>query len=49
MAVFQYVLLFGSEVWVITPFILRELGSLHNWVEQRLSDRIPRYQNGQWD
>ena len=29
MAVVQYILLFGLEVWVITPRILRVLGRLH--------------------
>ena len=31
-AVVQYVLLLGSYLWVVTPNILRLLGSLHNWV-----------------
>ena len=30
--VFQSVLIFGSESWVITPRILQALGSLHNWL-----------------
>ena len=35
-AVFQSILIFGLDSWVITPRILWELGRLHNWVAQRI-------------
>ena len=36
----QSELLFGSETWVVTPCILRMMGSLHNWAAHRISGRI---------
>ena len=49
MVVVQYVLLLGSDSWVITPNVLRFLSSLHNWVVQRTTERMPRCQNGRWE
>ena len=47
MVVFQYVLAFILESWVVTPRILWELGILHNRVVQRISVPMARLQNGQ--
>ena len=47
--VVHYFLIFGSESWVVTPCILRALGSLHNRVARRISGRMPRCQNIQWE
>ena len=44
-AVVQYVLLFGSELWVFTPLILRVMGSFHNWVARSILVRIPQCKN----
>ena len=44
------VLLFGSETWVVTPHILRAVGSLHNRAAHWISGRMPqRLWNGGWD
>ena len=49
-AVVKYVVLFGSEIWVVTPCILRGVGSLHNQAARQISYRIPqRLQNRRWD
>ena len=48
-AVVKSVLLFGSEMWVLTPRILRAIGSLHNWVARWISGRMPqRLRNRGW-
>ena len=49
MAVVQSVLLLGSHLWVVTPNILRLLGSLHNWVVQRITGRMPQFWNSCWE
>ena len=49
MKVVQYVMLFGSDTWVVTPHILRVLRSLNNWVERRISGRMPWCQNVNWE
>ena len=48
-AVVQSVLLLGSSLLVVTINILRLLGSLHNWVAQRITGRIPWYRNDFWE
>ena len=48
MAVVHYLLLFGSEYWVITPRILQSLGILKNQVAWRISVCMPRCQRGYW-
>ena len=35
-AVFQLVLLFGLETWVVAPCLLRALGIFHNWVAWKI-------------
>ena len=34
--VVQAVLLFGSEMWVMTPRIIRTLGVIFHWVDQQM-------------
>ena len=48
MAVVQSMLLLGSNSWVFIPNILRLLGSLHNWVVQRITGRMHWCLNGRW-
>ena len=49
-SVFQLVLLFGAETWVVTPRMGRVLGGFHDQVEKRLTGRILRRQNyGKWE
>ena len=38
--VVQSILLFVSEVWMVTPYILRVMWSLRNWVARWISGRI---------
>ena len=40
-AVVQAVLLFGSETWVLTPRMGRDLGSFQNRVARRITGRPP--------
>ena len=47
-AVVQSVLLLGSYLWVVTPNIMRLMGSLHNWLVQRITGRMPQCWNGCW-
>ena len=47
-AVVQSVLILGSDLWVVTPNIMRLLGSLCNWVAQQITGRMPRCWNGCW-
>ena len=42
-------LILGSYLLVVTPNILRLLGSLHNWVVQRISGMMPWFWNGSWE
>ena len=49
MAVVQSVLILGSDSWVVTPNIMRFLGSLHNWVAQWTSGQMPWFRNGLWE
>ena len=49
MVVVQSVLLFGSESWVVTPLILRDLGSFHNREERRILGWMPQCQNSYWE
>ena len=41
-AAVQAVLLFGSETWVLNPFMERALGSVQNSIVQRITVRQPR-------
>ena len=45
-AVSQAVLLFGAEMWVLTPRMERALDSLQHRVAQRLARRQPRRRGG---
>ena len=45
MAVFKLVLLFRAESWAVKPRILRALGGLIHWLEQKISGHIHWYQN----
>ena len=47
-AVVQSVMILGSYLWVVTPNIMRLMGSLHNWLVQRINGRMPQCQNGCW-
>ena len=49
MAKVQYVLIFGSDLWVINPRIMRALGIPNKQVEQRIYGRMPWYLNGKWE
>ena len=45
----QEVLIFGLETWVMTPFMRRALGGLHNRVSQRIMVRhLRRSLDGRW-
>ena len=47
--VVQAVMIYGSETWVITPYIGRVLGGFHHRVACRLTGRQPwRGQGGGW-
>ena len=49
-AVVQGVLLFGSETWVLTPCMGRDLGSFQHRVAQRIMERHPRQrEEGGWE
>ena len=41
-AVVQAVLLFGSDIWVVTPCMVRVLGGFQDQVERRLMGRPPQ-------
>ena len=41
-AAFQSVLLFGAEMWVVTPCTVRVLGGFQYQVARRLTGRLPR-------
>ena len=41
-AVVQVVLLFGSETWVVTPRMVKDLGGFQDQVANRLTGRLPR-------
>ena len=43
-AAVQYVLLFGSFTWVVTPRILKALDSLHDQSVQGIYGQVPRQQ-----
>ena len=46
----QYILLFKSDTWVVTPCILRVMGGIHNWSARRIYHRMPqRLWNIGWD
>ena len=45
----QYVLIFGSDSYFITPHIMQALVRLINWVAQLISDWMPWCRNGQWE
>ena len=48
-AVIQVVLLYGSEMWVTTPCIERDLGEFHHRVVSRLTGQKPRRViDGRW-
>ena len=47
--VFQYVMLYGLEMWIMTPRIGRLLGGFHHRVARRLMWRQPRRgRDGVW-
>ena len=49
-AVVQKVLLFGSEMWVMTPHMGRVLGSFHHRADRRITGRQPKQQGDRvWD
>ena len=49
MVVVQAVLILGSELWVVTPNIMRFLASLNNRVAQRNYGLMPLFRNGLWE
>ena len=49
LAVFQLVMMYGSETWVINPGIGRVFGGLHHRVARRQTGRQPRLgRDGMW-
>ena len=42
-AVVKYVLLFRSETWVVTPFIIMEMGSIHDQAARHISRSMPQH------
>ena len=49
-AVFQSVLIFDAETWVVTPCMGRFLGSFWDQVTWQLPGRLPRRRaDGKWD
>ena len=49
LTVVQYVLLYGSETWVLTPHMQRVFGSFHHRVDHRLTGRQPpKGRDGGW-
>ena len=42
-------LIFGLGLWVVTPKVMRLLGSLHNWVAKLIFGRMPWFQNSHWE
>ena len=49
-AAVQSVLLFGAEMWVVTPCTVRVLGGLQYQVARRLTGRLPRRRSdGIWE
>ena len=49
-AVVQAVLIFGLEMWVMTPRMRRDLGGLHNRVPQRIMVwKLRRLPDGRWE
>ena len=49
-AVVQSVLIFGAEIWVVTPHIGWVLEGFQDQVAQRLTGRLPwRWYGGKWD
>ena len=49
-ALVQYLLLFGSETWVVMSHIFRAMWSLHNRGPRQISGRMPqRLENLGWD
>ena len=49
-SVFQSVLLFGAETWVVTPHTGRALGGFQDHVVRGLTGRIPRKSlDGRWE
>ena len=49
MEMVQSVILLGSYLWVVTPNIMRFLVSLHNWVDQRITERLTWCRNSRWE
>ena len=48
-AVFQSVLIFGSETWVMTPHMGRALGSFQHRVARRITERqLRQWEEGGW-
>ena len=49
-AVVKSILLLGSDMWLVTPKILREMGSVHNWEGIHFYGRTPHQKrNIGWD
>ena len=49
LVVVQWVMLYGYETWVITPYIMRVLGGFHHRVDRRLIGSQPRQgRDGMW-
>ena len=46
----QLVLLFGAEMWVVTPCMVRVLGGFQYRVARRMMGRLPqRKSDGRWE
>ena len=49
-AVINYVMLFISDMWLVTPCILMAVENLHNRSAQQISGRITQWlQNSYWN
>ena len=48
--VVQFILMFGSETWVVTPQIKWMLGGFHHKVVRRILGKIPQWRSeGMWE
>ena len=48
-AVLQEVLLFGSDTWVLTPWLEKYLEGFHHWAARRMASMGPKIQqDGTW-
>ena len=47
--VVKAVLLFGSETWVLTPWMEKALDDFHHWAVRRMAGMVPKHQQyGTW-